>query len=202
MKSRARLLQAGLIIVLLAATSASTAWAQYPSGNAQAAYPQSAYPQAGDPQAGETQGAYPPGGDPQTEGPQAPDPPGRVARLQYMTGQVSVQPQGTEDWVDGSVNRPLTNADNVWADKNSRAELDLGTGLMRIDSETSLTLTNIDNNAVQVSLHQGALNVHVRRLYGGEVWEIDTPNLAFTLSKAGDYRFDVDPNGDATVVTV
>ena len=131
-----------------------------------------------------------------------PDPPGRVARLQYMTGQISVQPGGTGDWIQGEGNRPLTNADNVWADKSSRAELSLGTGLMRIDSESSLTLTNIGTDAVQVSLHQGTLNVHVRRLEGGEVWEVDTPNIAFTLAKAGDYRFDVDPNNDKTVVTV
>lgn len=130
------------------------------------------------------------------------DPPGRVARLQYMNGQVSVQPNGTDDWVQGSTNRPLTNADNIWADKNSRAELSLGTGLMRIGAETSLTLTNVDTNAVQVSLHQGALNVHVRHLDSSEVWEVDTPNLAFTLRKAGDYRFDVDPNGDKTLVSV
>jgi hypothetical protein len=187
MKSRTRLsLAAGVFIVLLAAT----AWAQDPA--AAPADSQAAYPQAADSQA-----AYPQAADSQ-----APDPPGRVARLQYMTGQVSVQPQGTEDWVEGSANRPLTNADNVWADKNSRAELNVGTGLMRISSETSLTLTNVDTNAVQVSLHQGALNVHVRRLYDGEVWEIDTPNLAFTVSKSGDYRFDVDPNGDSTTVTV
>lgn len=181
MKSRSLLSLAGVLIVLLAAT----AWAQDPSAapaDSQAAYPQAAGPQTGDPQ--------------------APDPPGRVARLQYMTGQVSVQPEGTGDWVEGSANRPLTNADNVWADKDSRAELNVGTGLMQISSETSLTLTNVDTNAVQVSLHQGALNVHVRHLYNGEVWEIDTPNLAFTVKKPGDYRFDVDSNGDSTVVTL
>ncbi|MGO9127393.1 MAG: DUF6600 domain-containing protein [Terriglobales bacterium] len=186
MKPRACVLQAGILFVLLTAT----AWAQDPS--AAPADPQAAYPQVADAQAT----------DPQATNPQAPDPPGRVARLQYMTGQVSVQPQGTGDWVEGSANRPLTNADNVWADKDSRAELNAGTGLMRISSETSLTLTNVDNNAVQVSLHQGALNVHVRHLYEGEVWEIDTPNLAFTVTKSGDYRFDVDPNGDSTMVTV
>jgi hypothetical protein len=130
------------------------------------------------------------------------DPPGRVARLQYTNGQVSIQPNGTEDWVQGSTNRPLTNADNVWADKDSRAELSLGDGAMRISAETSLTLTNIDTDSVQVSLHQGALNVHVRQLESNEVWEVDTPNIAFTLTKSGDYRFDVDPNGDKTVVTV
>lgn len=132
----------------------------------------------------------------------AADPPGRVARLEYMTGSVSVQPQGTEDWVQGSVNRPLTNADNIWADKDSKAELNVGTGLLRIDSESSLTLTNISNEAVQVQLHQGSLNVHIRHLYEGEVYEVDTPNMAFTITKSGDYRFDVDPNADSSLVTV
>ena len=130
------------------------------------------------------------------------DPPGRTARLEYMSGSVSIQPNGTEDWVAGSLNRPLTNSDNVWTDKSSRAELNVGTGLLRMGDETSLTLTNISNNAVQVQLHQGTLNVHVRHLSGGEIYEIDTPNMAFTVQKPGDYRFDVDPNGDATVATV
>lgn len=129
-------------------------------------------------------------------------PPARVARLQYLSGSVSVQPHGTDDWVQGVVNRPLTNADNIWADKDSRAELNLGTGILRIGPESSLTLTNVTDNAAQVQLHQGALNVHVRHLFNGEVYEIDTPNLAFTVSKPGDYRFDVDPNADYTIVTV
>jgi len=132
----------------------------------------------------------------------APDAPARAARPQYMTGSISIQPKGEGDWASGELNRPLTNGDNVWADKNSRAELSVGTGLIRIDSESSLTLTNIDENSVQLQLHQGALIVHVRRLYDNEVWEVDTPDQAFTVSKPGDYRFDVDPNADTTVVTV
>ncbi len=131
-----------------------------------------------------------------------PDPPGRVARVDNMTGEISVQPHGTDEWVQAELNRPLTLSDNVWADKDSRAELDLGTGLLRIGSETSITLSNVSNDAVQIALHQGTLNVHVRHLYGGEVWEVDTPNLAFTVAENGDYRFDVDPNADTTAVTV
>jgi hypothetical protein len=138
----------------------------------------------------------------QIDQPDRSDPPGRVARVDYMKGEVSVQPHGTDEWVQAEQNRPLTVSDNVWADKNSRAELDLGTGLLRIDSETSITLSNVSNDAVQIALHQGSLNVHVRHLYSGEVWEVDTPNLAFTVSRNGDYRFDVDPNADTTVVTV
>ncbi len=131
-----------------------------------------------------------------------PDPPARVAELAYMSGSVSVQPHGADDWVGGTLNRPLTDSDNVWADKDSRAELNVGTGYLRIDSETSLTLTNISDNSVQVQLHQGALNVSVNHLFNGEIYEIDTPNMAFTVQKSGNYRFDVDPNSDTTLVTV
>jgi hypothetical protein len=139
---------------------------------------------------------------PQQSGPTRRDPPGRAVRLQYMSGSVSFQPQGRGDWVAGSLNRPLTNADNVWTDKDSRAELNAGTGVFRLGSEASLTLTNVSDNSVQVELHQGTLNLHIRHLFDGEIYEVDTPNMAFTAQKSGDYRFDVDPNGDATVVTV
>jgi hypothetical protein len=131
-----------------------------------------------------------------------PDAPARAARLQYLSGSVSLQPQGTGDWISGELNRPLTNGDNIWADKNSRAEISVGTGIIRIDSETSLTTTNIGENIVQLSLHQGAMYLHVRRLYDGETYEVDTPNQAFTVQKPGDYRFDVDSDGDKTVITV
>ncbi|HET7439877.1 MAG TPA: DUF6600 domain-containing protein [Terriglobales bacterium] len=130
------------------------------------------------------------------------DPPGRVARLQYMSGEVSLQPGGVNDWVGGVINRPLTTADRVWADKNSRAELQLGNSAVRVSSETSITLTNVSDGTVQVELDQGVLNLWVRHLYRGEIYEVDTPNLAFTVMKAGEYRFDVDSNGDTTLVTV
>jgi FecR protein len=216
MKNLGRLLGIGFFVTLLAVITATISAAGQdapPPPDQQSTYPadqapsspadqptasandQSTYPaqQPPPPPAGQTM---------PSNGGQQVDPPGRAARLGYMTGSVSVQPQGTGDWVEGSLNRPLTIGDNVWADKDSRAELNLGTGVMRISSETSLTLTNVTNDAVQVQLHQGTLNVHVHKLYGGEVYEIDTPNQAFTVTKFGDYRFDVDPAGDSTVVTV
>jgi hypothetical protein len=130
------------------------------------------------------------------------DPPDRAARLQYLSGSVSIQPQGTGDWVSGTQNSTLTNSDNVWTDKDSKAELNVGGGLLRMGDESSLTLTNISSQNVQVELHQGTLSLHVRQLFGGEIYEVDTPNMAFTVQKSGDYRFDVDPNEDTTVVTV
>jgi hypothetical protein len=130
------------------------------------------------------------------------DPPGRVARLQYVTGQVSMQPQGTQDWVEATINRPLTTSDNLWTDKDSRAELSVGTGVFRMNSETSVTFANLNDNVIQVQLHQGTLSLHLRKLYDGEMYEIDTPNMAFTVQKSGEYRFEVQPEGDTSTVTV
>jgi len=130
------------------------------------------------------------------------DPPSRVARLQYISGDVSLQPGGVNDWVAAVVNRPLTTADRVWTDKDSRSELQLGGAFVRMGAETSLTLSNVSDDTVQLQLDQGTLNVRIQRLYAGQVYEVDTPNLAFTVTRAGAYRFDVDPNSDRTRITV
>jgi hypothetical protein len=141
------------------------------------------------------------GGPPQAGNP-VNDPPSRVARIQYISGEVSLQPGGVNDWVAASLNRPLTTSDRVWTDKNSRVELNVGNAFLRMDSESSLTLNNVGNNSVQAELDQGELEVTVVHLEPGEIYEIDTPNLAFTVTKPGVYRFDVNPNDNQTWVTV
>src|ERR1700740_589957 len=130
------------------------------------------------------------------------DPPGRVARLNYIQGSISFQPGGSTDWVQANPNRPLRMGDNLWTDRNSRGELHIGSTSLRVSSETGVTFLNLDDRTVQIQLAQGDLAVHVRRLEGGDDFEIDTPNLAFTLHRPGEYRFDVDPNGNATTITV
>ncbi len=130
------------------------------------------------------------------------DPPGVAGRLSFMQGPVSLQPGGVDDWVDATVNRPLTTSDRVWADQGGRAEVSMGNVVARIDQETSMTITNLDDSITQLELDQGSLFIHVRQMFDGESVEIDTPNVAFVLDRGGDYRFDVDPNNDTTYVSV
>src|ERR1019366_1374007 len=130
------------------------------------------------------------------------DPPGRVARLNYIQGSVSFQPGGESDWVQANPNRPLTTGDNLWTDRNSRGELHINSTVIRLSSETGITFLNLDDRTVQIQLAQGSLSTHVRRLDGGDAFEIDTPNLSFTVQRPGEYRVDVDPNGNTTIVTV
>jgi hypothetical protein len=80
------------------------------------------------------------------------DPPARVARIQYISGEVSLQPGGVNDWVAANLNRPLTTSDRVWTDKDSKVELNVGNAFLRMDSESSLTFTNVGDNTIQAEL--------------------------------------------------
>jgi hypothetical protein len=130
------------------------------------------------------------------------DPPGRVARLGFVRGNVSFEPAGTEDWVSAVVNRPLTTGDKLWNDNDSASELHLGSATIRLGSNTGLSFLNLTDNLAQISLTEGTVNIRVRRLGDDETFEVDTPNLAFTLLRPGSYKVNVDEAGDVTVVLV
>jgi hypothetical protein len=130
------------------------------------------------------------------------DPPSRVARLGYMEGSVSFQPAGEPDWVQAVANRPMTTGDKLWADKDSRAELQLGSAVIRLNANTGFSFLNLDDNTVQIQLTSGSVNLRVRRLDRNDVYEIDTPNLAFTLSQPGSYRVEASEDGTYSVVSI
>jgi hypothetical protein len=130
------------------------------------------------------------------------DPPSRVARLNLIEGSVSFQPAGTSDWVNANPNRPLTTGDQLWADENSRGELHLGGSVLRISSQTGISFLNLSDQAVQIQVAQGTADLRVRHLEDNETYELDTPNLAYTILRPGEYRVDVNADGTSSVVRV
>jgi hypothetical protein len=130
------------------------------------------------------------------------DPPSRVARLSYSSGTVSFNPGGTDDWVSAVVNRPMTTGDKLWTDNGARAELHIGSAAIRLSSNTGFSFLDLDDRMAQIRLTEGTLEVRVRRLGQDETFEIDTPNLAFSILRPGNYKINVNEAGDSTLVTV
>ena len=130
------------------------------------------------------------------------DPPSRVARISYLDGSVSFQPGGQGDWGAAVKNRPVTIGDKIWVDKDSRAELQAGAASIHLGSMTALSFLNLDDTTTQMRLAEGSINFRVRELREGDIYEVDTPNLAFTVKQAGAFRIDVSENGDGTRITV
>ncbi len=130
------------------------------------------------------------------------DPPSRVARLDFVEGSVSFQPGGENDWVDAELNRPLVTGDNLWADENSRAQVHIGSAAFRLGAQTGITLLEVSDQAVQIRMVEGSLIVRVVHVDDGDSYEIDAPNMAFTIQQPGEYRLDVNSEGTLTDVTV
>jgi hypothetical protein len=130
------------------------------------------------------------------------DPPTRVARLSHVDGSVSFEPAGTDDWVTAVVNRPMTTGDKLWADHDSRAELHIGSASIRLGSSTGFSFLNLDDRTVQLQVTQGTLRIRVLRLDRDDIFEVDTPNLAFSIVRPGVYRISVNEAGDTTMVNV
>ncbi len=137
----------------------------------------------------------------QDAGPQD-DPPDRVARLSYMRGDVSFQPAGDDNWVQANLNRPLGTGDKLFTDQNSRAEMEVGAATLRLDAQSNFDILNLSDTVAQTELTQGTMNLHVRRVFEGQSYEVDTPTLAFVINQPGDYRIDIAPDGTSTMVTV
>ncbi|HXX16522.1 MAG TPA: DUF6600 domain-containing protein [Candidatus Eremiobacteraceae bacterium] len=130
------------------------------------------------------------------------DPPSRVARLSYVEGQVSFNPEGTDDWVAATLNRPITTGDKLWTDQNSRAELHVGSAAIRLSEQTGFSFLNLDDRMMQIRVTEGTTSIRVRRLGQDEAIEVDTPNLAFSILRPGRYRINVNEAGDTTIINV
>ncbi|HMD75270.1 MAG TPA: DUF6600 domain-containing protein [Steroidobacteraceae bacterium] len=113
-----------------------------------------------------------------------------------------MQPAGTDDWIAAPINRPLTTGDKLWSDSDGRVEVQLDGSLLRLSANTSVSFLNLGDDITQVQLASGTLLVRVRRLDDSETYEIDTPNLAFSILRPGLYRITVDESGYTTAIAV
>ena len=132
----------------------------------------------------------------------AQDPPSRVARLNWMNGNVSFQPASIDTWSAATLNYPLTTGDHIYTDAGARAEMHIGPNAIRLNSESNFGFLNLDDRTVQIRFTEGAMEVRLRRLEDQDVYEVDTPNGAISLLRTGDYRIDTDADRNATMVTV
>ena len=131
----------------------------------------------------------------------ADNPPSRVARISFLRGRVSFLRAGLTQWSEAALNFPVTTGDRLYTDKDSRAELQVGSSTVRLSDSTDLTMTNLNDQIMQLGLEEGTLHVSVYRLRSGETVEVDTPNGALTM-QPGSYRVDTASDGSSTLVTV
>ncbi|GAB2598223.1 hypothetical protein GCM10027034_34240 [Ramlibacter solisilvae] len=130
------------------------------------------------------------------------EPPARVARLNHVEGRVMFAPAGAAEWGAAEPNRPLVRGDRLWAEQGTRAEIQVGSAVLRIDGGTRLEVRALADDTAQLGVTEGSVQLRVRSLPEGENFEIDTPQLAYRVAYPGEARIDVDRAQGRTRVTV
>jgi hypothetical protein len=133
---------------------------------------------------------------------QAQEPPGRMGRLAFAEGGVSIYQDSDQGWEKAYVNSPITSENSVWTEPGARAELRLGGTALRLDGATQLDVSEISDDALDANLVRGTLNVRMRYKQRAERFAISTPHARFLLEIDGRYRVDADPDNGQSRLTV
>jgi hypothetical protein len=118
------------------------------------------------------------------------DPPGRVGRVVDTQGAVSWFDHEDGQWAPTSRNRPLTSGDRLSTAPNGRAELRVGSTVLRLGPNTEVELLRVDDERMRFQLHSGALAVRVRSRDIADELELLTQEARLQPLRAGHYRLD------------
>ena len=114
------------------------------------------------------------------------------ARLSFVSGDVSFWRPGAEDWTPAEVNIPLAAGDALYAGLGGNLEVQIGPrAFVRAGGGTQLGIENEELDFLQLTVTIGQISLDLRSLKTGQAIELDTPNAAFTIERAGYYRVDV-----------
>jgi hypothetical protein len=119
-------------------------------------------------------------------------------RVSYIHGEVSFWRPGAQDWAPARVNTPLAPGDVLYTGEDGAVELQVGPrAFVRAAEGTRIGLDNQEPDFVQLRVIAGQAGVDLRQLSPGSVIELDTPQAAFSIERAGYYRVNVDQDSTA-----
>ena len=123
------------------------------------------------------------------------DPPGRVGRIAEAVGTVWMFDAEQGEWIAARRNRPLTTGDRLSAERDARAELQIGSATVRLDGGTELEVTELDDDRVRLHLHHGSLALRLRSNESAREFDVTTREGRFEPARAGHYRIDQKEDG-------
>jgi hypothetical protein len=119
------------------------------------------------------------------------DPPGRVGRIASFDGNVWLFDDEQQEWVQARRNRPLTEGDRLSAERGARAEVQIGSGTLRLDGATDIEFAQLDDSRVHVRVLGGSVALRVRGQSARE-FALVTQEGRYEPLRPGHYRVDVE----------
>jgi hypothetical protein len=130
------------------------------------------------------------------------DPQNRVGRISLIDGTVSSHTVDQTEWSPAMRNYPVVSGNSFWTEPNARAEIQVGSSALRLDSSTEVDVNELDDQAMRIEVSQGSVNLHVGNLSDGITYQVLTPNEAVNILQPGTYRISAGINSEPDLVAV
>jgi hypothetical protein len=132
------------------------------------------------------------------------DVPGRVGRIALTQGQVSIGNDGGagDGMTSAQVNWPVTSGAIISTARGARTELRIGSTSIRLDGDSSLEVTQLDDANMRLRLHYGSASVRVPNPDVLAGFELETPQAHVRLQQPGRVRVDAERVRDTSGVEV
>jgi hypothetical protein len=137
-----------------------------------------------------------------TASPAQSDPPFGAARVARIQGNVSIQPNGLDDWGQAYPNQPIGPGDRLATDPQSQGELQASLVRAYFSPNSDVTLVNLDQNGVEIGVASGSSSIFSDGFPPGMgSVSVQTPNGAVVIAGRAAFRVDVFPDQQSTVIT-
>jgi hypothetical protein len=133
------------------------------------------------------------------------DPPAVVGRISAVQGQVTLvsgDPNGDSEPVAASLNWPVTGANHINTASGARTEFRVGSTAVRLDGDSDLEITDMDEDLLRMRLNYGSVSIRVRSPELLRDFELTTPQARITMIEPGLLRVDAERVADTSQVSV
>ncbi len=130
------------------------------------------------------------------------DPPGRVGRISHASGDVSFQNSANHEPSEAQQNWPITGANVLMTGPSGRAEVQIGSTAVRLDGDSEIEFTRLDDEQVHLRVVAGRAAIRVRHRDQAEDFVVTTTHGRVLLDDVGRYRIDVRGDQSLTAFTV
>ena len=129
------------------------------------------------------------------------DPPGRVGRISLLAGPVTLTDLRAGTQEEAILNWPITGAYRLSTGQRGRAEVRIGSTVIRLDDDTTVDFARLDDQFMQIAVLRGTAAVRVRNRDLLDELELVTQRERIALDEVGQYRVEVDVVPGLTSVT-
>ncbi len=130
------------------------------------------------------------------------EPPGRVGRLAFTDGTVSLHDNEQSAWAPAVVNTPLSTGDSLWTEPNARSEISLAGTRIRMAGATQLDMLAVDDTQTRLQVDQGRIDIKTQAIDTSQPYQIVTPRGTISLLQQGDYYVEAGSTEDPTQIGV